>query len=147
MTSAIPEPLDIDDPHVWATQTDLGKEFGWTAVEMGHCLLLLGLRMEREPTAAAKESFLVHTLERFNGTGAAYMQTLWNKSGVTERVHGYGHLVGGLDNVTAIIGAITTKPGAQAKQKKPTITQLSEQIEALSQRVQILEYRPVAAAL
>lgn len=142
MTSAITEPLDIDDPDAWATQTELG----WTAVEMGHCMLLLGLRMEREPTAAAKEGSLVHTLERFNGTGAAYTQTLWHKSGVSERVHDYGHLVGGLDNVTAIIGAIDTKPRANAKQKKPTIAQLAEQIEALSQRVQILEYRPVTDA-
>ncbi|MBP2411766.1 hypothetical protein JOF48_000565 [Arthrobacter stackebrandtii] len=140
MTATISEPADIDDPDVWATQTELGKEFGWTAVEMGHCLLLLGLRMDREPTASAKDNLLVHTLERFNGTGAAYTQTLWHKHGVSERVYDYSRLVGGLDNATAIIGGISTKPAAKAKQKKPTIAQLAEQIEALSQRIQILEY-------
>lgn len=122
MTTHLAEPADIDDPEVWSTQTELGKEFGWTAVQMGHCLLLLGLRMDREPTAAAKAGHLVHTLERLNGTGAAYTQTLWRRADIATRVHDYSLLVGGLPSITAIIGGLSTKPAKQTKEKKPTIS-------------------------
>lgn len=146
MTTPLSVPIEIDDPDVWATQTELGRVFDWTAVQMGHCLLLLGLRMDREPTAAAKDRQLVHTVERLNGTGAAYTQTLWHKPGVTAKVHDYSLLVGGLPNVTAILGGLSTTPAKKAKQKKPTVADLAEQLESLSQRVEILEYGQGAAA-
>lgn len=146
MTPAISAPADIDDPEVWSTQTELGREFGWTAVQMGHCLMLLGLRMDREPTAAAKDGRLVHTLERLNGTGAGYTQTLWRKADIAAKVHDYSDLVGSMTNVRAIIGGLSTKPSKKAKPKKPTVAQLAEQLESLSQRVEILEYSQTGVA-
>lgn len=143
MTSPTAGPMDIDDANAWATQTDIGREFGWTAVQLGHCLFLTGLRMDREPTAAAKEAGLIHTLDKANGAGQPYTQTLWHVDAVTTRVRDYIRLVGSLQGVTDIIGSLSTKP---AKKAKPTVAELAEHLEALSQRVEILEYSQAAIA-
>lgn len=129
--------MDIDDANAWATQTDIAREFGWSAVQLGHCLFVTGLRMNREPTVAAKEAGLVHTLEKSNRGGQPYTQTLWHVDGITTRVREYIGLVGSWQGVTDIIGSISTK---SEKKAKPTVSELAEHLEALSQRVEILEY-------
>lgn len=137
MTISLADPVDIDDAEAWATQTDIGREFGWTAVQLGHCLFLTGLRMDRKPTAAASEAGLVRILEKDNAVGQPYAQTLWHIDAVKARVRDYIRLVGSLQSVTEIIGSLSTKP---PKKAKPTIAELAEHLEALSQRVEILEY-------
>lgn len=137
MTSPLADHICFDDAEACATQTDLGREFGWTSIQMGHCLFLLGLRLDKEPTATAKDAGLVHTLEKTNGAGQTYTQTLWRRDTVTTRVRDYIRLVGGLQSVEDIIGSFASK---SSKKAKPTVIELAEQLEALSQRVEILEY-------
>ncbi|MHA7178256.1 hypothetical protein ACX80D_16595 [Arthrobacter sp. Sr24] len=136
MTSHLLEPIDADDAKAWATQTELGLDFGWSSIQMGHCLLLIGLRMDKEPTDAAKEASLVMTVEKLNAAGQPYTQTLWHMDTVTARVRAYVRLVGGLPTVTDIIGSVASKP---AKKSKPTLVSLGAALDILSQRVEFLE--------
>lgn len=139
MSSHLPEPINADDTDAWATQTELGLDFGWTSIQMGHCLLLIGLRMDKEPTDVAKDAGLVLTVEKLNAAGQPYTQTLWHVDAVAARVRAYIRLVGSLQTVTDIIGSMASKP---SKKTKPTLVSLGEALEILSQRVEFLENSP-----
>lgn len=98
------EPLDdfeTLDPYVWVSQTALGEQFGWTSVDTGRCLALMGLRADQQPTSEALSQDLARPQQREGLRGQkAYVQFLWHQDKVSAMIAAFARTQGGFRPLT-----------------------------------------------